>query len=185
MQGNTHTHTCTKQVREAHSRRIGEDGGRSHPAPAPLVPFPACPSPSPPGLSLTHSAYKYNGAYSTGLSVRVLEMRETLESSAQLQAWEYLVFVGMAVVLGYASSWYLWVHQALGKAMRERGKGRPLVLTFIVAVVCCFVIYWTDEHTPEGLDTQILIDNCFNGGDVVELQAGVPGTKRLGRVQAF
>ena len=53
------------------------------------------------------SAYKYNGSYSTGLSVRVLEMDEQLTTSSQLLAWEYLVFVGMAVGLGYGSSFYL------------------------------------------------------------------------------
>jgi len=141
------------------------------------------------------SAYKYNGSYTTGLSVRVLEMDEQLTTSSQLLAWEYLVFVGMAVVMGYGSSFYLQgvpspfsqlphrvkhfrgllsesqlrlsfltlspvvpsptVHRNIGKTMRYYGKGRPLLLTFAVAVVCCFVIYWTEQHTPDGMDTQV------------------------------
>lgn len=127
--------------------------------------------------NLILTAYTYNGASSTGITVRVLQMNELLVDGAQVSQWEYLVFVLMGFVIGFASFVYLQIHQCFGSYMRPYAKTRPLLLTLGVALICCFVIYLTEFHTPDRLDTQVLLGDALNEGMVIEMQEtpGVSG----------
>ena len=106
----------------------------------------------------------------TGLTFRFFQMKQFITGD-QVDQWEYLVFILMGFVIGYIATLYLKLHQYIGTHVRRHAKIRPLVVSFVVASICCFSIYGTNQISPSGTATEVLLADAFNDGTIVEMQS--------------
>ena len=94
----------------------------------------------------------------------VLPMATNISSIRQFQKWEYIVFIFIGVVLGYAAHIFLKLHQHVNLLFRPYTKKFPLGFSVGVGVFTALIVYVTGAYNDHSVAVVSLVIDTLNSG---------------------